>query len=115
MDVPNRVSATGAANHVTTTENAQGPALIDQVVRLTGLPENWVHEELDEILTTSGQPSEELTLDGLRAAMLAYLESLQETFESEAAFETLEVANETVGPENSADADAAFSPKSPLK
>ncbi len=54
-----------------------GPKLLHTVVSLTGLPEEMIYEELDQILKLKEQDTEELTLDGLRAAMLAYLETIQ--------------------------------------
>jgi hypothetical protein len=53
-----------------------GEELIQQVVTLSGLPEDLAHEELDQILKLSGKPSAGLTLDDLRTAMLSYLETL---------------------------------------
>lgn len=65
-----------------------GPKLLKTVVSLTGLPEEMVYEELDQILKLKepsgeqegpqGRPLyEDLTLEGLRAAMLEYLETIQ--------------------------------------
>ncbi|MCM2322027.1 MAG: hypothetical protein NDJ90_02070 [Oligoflexia bacterium] len=71
MDVSNRVE-----------ENRPEPGgqeLIDTVVSLTGLPQPWVQDELGEILDNAGVSSGTCTLEQLRAAMLAYLESMEET------------------------------------
>jgi hypothetical protein len=54
-----------------------GQELIQQLVSATGLPEDLVHRELDEICALSGQDPGELTLDQLRQAMLTYLEKLE--------------------------------------
>lgn len=54
-----------------------GEELIQQLVELTGLPENLVLQELDQILGMTGQASSDVTLETLRTAMLVYLESLQ--------------------------------------
>lgn len=57
-----------------------GTVLLDQVVSLTGLPEKEVQAELCQIIEEAGMSSSSLTLDQLRAAMVAYLESLQAEF-----------------------------------
>ena len=54
-----------------------GQELLQVLVSLTGLPEEWVRRELDHILEKSGKGQENLTLDELRAAMVIYLESIQ--------------------------------------
>ncbi len=55
-----------------------GKSLIDQVVSLSGLPEDLAHQELNQILRLSemASPNENLTLEDLRSAMLVYLEQL---------------------------------------
>jgi hypothetical protein len=56
-----------------------GEKLIQTVVSLTGLPADLaplVNQHMGEILDHSGQTSSDCTLDDLRAAMLAYLESV---------------------------------------
>ena len=67
----------------------EGSKLIETVVSLTGMPEPLlprVQEEVDHILAMSGQSSGSVTLEQLRIAMLAYLESMHAEFEkSEAA------------------------------
>ncbi len=60
-----------------------GQELIQTVLSLTGLPEPWVRIELDEILESSGQNCENLTLKQLRQALVAHLESLQADFMGE--------------------------------
>ena len=50
--------------------------LIQQLISLTGLPENAVQQEVDEICRLSGADSGALTLEQLREAMLLYLEAL---------------------------------------
>jgi hypothetical protein len=63
-------------------QEADGQILLDQVVSLTGLPEHLVHQELEKILELGKDPespaveTSSLTLDHLRQAMLAYLETL---------------------------------------
>lgn len=58
-----------------------GEELIEQVASLTGLPEPWVHQELGRIVENAGHSPGTLTLEQLREAMLAYLESLQHELE----------------------------------
>lgn len=59
-----------------------GDELIDTLVTLTGLPKEQLCQELDQILERSGIPSgEHLTLEGLRFAMLTYLEELSSDVE----------------------------------
>jgi hypothetical protein len=50
--------------------------LLSEVASLTGLPVDWVHSELTQIVEKSGHAPAELTLDELRASMLAYLEEM---------------------------------------
>jgi hypothetical protein len=52
----------------------EGQDLVNSVVSLTGLPEEEMYKELEQILESSGHQSSELTMDSLRAAMIAYLE-----------------------------------------
>ena len=52
-----------------------GNSLFKAVTELTGLPETQIANELTRIVRGSGSNPESLTLEELRAAMLAYLES----------------------------------------
>lgn len=56
-------------------DNPEGQRLIQKVVELTGLPEEWVLKELDSLIDASGMDREHLTLEDLRTVLLAYLES----------------------------------------
>jgi len=58
-----------------TSSGQTGSELVDTVVSFTGLPETLVGEELGSILESAGHSPETLTLEQLRAAMVAYLES----------------------------------------
>jgi hypothetical protein len=58
-------------------EQPGGQELIQQLISATGLPEELVHQELNEICALAGQNPGELTLDQLREAMLTYLQALQ--------------------------------------
>jgi hypothetical protein len=79
MDVSNRDKLSG------------GPALIDQVVTATGLPDDLVTQELDQILGNAGCSKENVTLEQLREAMLTYLESLhQEVVEAESSSSSIQ-------------------------
>jgi hypothetical protein len=55
-----------------------GLELMETVVSATGLPEDPVQAELTKILAVAGCAPENLTIDELRAALLGYLETLQE-------------------------------------
>lgn len=80
MDVSNQDQPIEAAP----TGDVAGPGgeeLIETVAALTGLPEPWVHQELGRIVENAGHSTGTLTLDQLREAMLAYLESLQSVIE----------------------------------
>lgn len=57
--------------------NSCGQELIETVITMTGLPEPLIRTELDQIIENAGQNAGELTLEQLREAMVAYLESLQ--------------------------------------
>lgn len=64
-----------------------GPELVDTVVSFTGLNEALVGKELGSILENAGASPETLTLDQLRAAMVAYLESTLSDLEAQEAKE----------------------------
>lgn len=53
-----------------------GHELIETVVSLSGIPAPLMERELEKILETSGHAPADLTLEGLRAALLAYMETL---------------------------------------
>jgi hypothetical protein len=57
-------------------ESQNGQALLDTVATLTGLPEDLVQQELQELVAAAGQNPGNVTLDELRQAMLLYLEAL---------------------------------------
>ena len=63
--------------------DSNGKKLLNEVANLTGLPEPWVQAELHSIVETSGHAPTEVTLDELRASMLAYLESMQKEVEEQ--------------------------------
>lgn len=69
MDVSNEIES-----------EPDGQELIQKVLSLTRLPEHWARKELNEILVHYGEVSDpnsvDLTLDQLREALAAYLESI---------------------------------------
>lgn len=71
-----------AKNHSTSAPEGSDPEtdsnLLKKVVSLTGLPSDLVQRELSGILENAGHSGEELTLEDLRAVMVAYLDSIQE-------------------------------------
>ncbi|HAR41279.1 MAG TPA: hypothetical protein DCS07_01395 [Bdellovibrionales bacterium] len=60
----------------------EGQRLLDTIATLTGLPTTLAHEELNTILESTGQNSGEVTLESLRAAMLEYLQTLNDDMEA---------------------------------
>ncbi len=76
----------GAAEAIpSAAEELGGETLLNTVVSLTGLPQKLMYEELDQILKLSPHKREagDLTMQELRTALLAYLESLGESFGEE--------------------------------
>lgn len=80
MDVPKK-------NSIDPIEKKQGSELISELVELTALPAGesamdttMVEDELTAILEKAGCQKEDVTLDELRAALITYLESLQDQF-----------------------------------
>jgi|GEM_PF-4833239 len=59
------------------TDQVAGTELIQQLITLTGLPEEF-HEELQEILMAQGTPIEELTMNDVRLALVDFLVSLED-------------------------------------
>ncbi len=62
MDVPN--------------QELSGIELVDQVVSLTGLPQDLVSQDLLKFINESGIAPEQLTLNDLRSVLTQYLESM---------------------------------------
>ncbi len=52
----------------------EGEELVEQVLELAGLPDDAARDQLDSILEESGFDGENLTLEELRAALIAYIE-----------------------------------------
>ena len=64
-------------------QESSGENLVRTVITLSGLPEASAEQELGHVLKNAGENPANVTLEGLRAAMLAYLESMQAEFEAE--------------------------------
>ena len=61
-----------------------GEELIQTLISLTGLPELPVRAELEEILKSAGHSTiNDLSMDDLRAALLVYLDAVQEDIGSD--------------------------------
>ena len=82
MDVSDQAKKTMPAGQTMT---PGGRELLEKVAELTGLPEDLAQEELGQIIESAGHSEGTLTLDQLREAMIAYLESLQEELQEEMA------------------------------
>lgn len=59
--------------------------LFSEVARLTGLPSEFAEQEIAGLLEKQGVAPEDVTLDSLRAAALAYLETVAAEIEAEEA------------------------------
>lgn len=62
----------------------KGEELLQTLVNLTGLPEEFAQKELHEILDSSGESPEsraDITLEELRAALIRYLETMDPELE----------------------------------
>ncbi len=69
-------TAAGCESISEVVNSEQGSELLTEVASLTGLPVDWVHTELTQIVKKSGHTPEQLTLEELRASMLVYLEEM---------------------------------------
>ncbi|MFL5815635.1 MAG: hypothetical protein ACJ763_18840 [Bdellovibrionia bacterium] len=79
-EMPNRNAVNNGEQLEAT--NLEGENLIQTLVALTGLPEGMANAEMNQILELSGHEPEkrsDITLDELRAALIAYLEALEPT------------------------------------
>jgi hypothetical protein len=61
-------------------KDRSGEELLATIVQLTGLEEGAVRGELDRIVAGAGHSKEEVTLEQVRSALLAYLETLHSDF-----------------------------------
>jgi hypothetical protein len=62
-----------------------GQELIETLATLSGLPREVIQSELCRILEDSGHDLESVTLDGLRGALVQYLETIQQGLQLEEA------------------------------
>ena len=60
-----------------------GKDVLEEVVQMTGLPEDYLHAEINSFLGTGSEDVKDLSLDQLRSVLLNYLETLNTEFESE--------------------------------
>lgn len=57
-------------------ESMNGTELLETFILMTGLPEDLARTEVARMLKKAGCDPESLTLDGLRQAMMLYLEEM---------------------------------------
>jgi hypothetical protein len=68
------------------TVQPDGAAVLQEVVQMTGLPEDVLGPQIAQLLGTPGEGVSQLTLDQLRSVLLSYLETVNdEMIESESA------------------------------
>jgi hypothetical protein len=68
------------------TVQPDGAAVLQEVVQMTGLPEDILGPQIAQLLGTPGEGVSQLTLDQLRSVLLSYLETVNdEMIESESA------------------------------
>ena len=65
-----------------------GSKVMQEVVQLTGLPEEYLEKEISSFLGTASESVNEMSLDQLRSVLLNYLETLNDTIEQEIATES---------------------------
>jgi hypothetical protein len=73
--------ASGAASVEPFPRTLEGERLVQTVVSLTDLPEPLIRDEMTQLLEATGHSSQDLTIEQLRASMLAYLEALHESIQ----------------------------------
>ena len=62
----------------------KGKALFETIIDQSGLPKEVAHRELNYVIEEMGLTKEELTLNQLRAAMMQYLENINEKVTAQA-------------------------------
>ena len=62
---------------------ASGRDVLQEVVEMTGLPEDYLHAEINSFLGTGTEDVKDLSLDQLRSVLLNYLETLNEEITQE--------------------------------
>ncbi len=68
-------------------DNQGGSKVLQEVVQMTGLSEEYLENELSDLLGTAGNSVNNLSLDQLRSVLLNYLEALNSSIELELAAE----------------------------
>ena len=58
--------------------NKDGSAVLQEVVQMTGLPEEYLDTEISSFLGTAGESVNNMTLDQLRIVLMNYLEAMNE-------------------------------------
>ena len=58
--------------------NSDGAAVIQEIVQMTGLPEEYLDSEIAQLLGTPEESVNHLTLEQLRSVLLNYLETMNE-------------------------------------
>ena len=58
--------------------HSDGAAVIQEIVQMTGLPEDYLDSEISQLLGTPGESVNHMTLDELRTVLLNYLETVNE-------------------------------------
>ena len=66
-----------------TPQTGSGKDVLQEVVQMTGLPEDYLHAEINSFLGTGTEDVKDLSLDQLRSVLLNYLETLNTEIESE--------------------------------
>ena len=61
----------------------EGSEVLQEVVQMTGLPEEYLDTEISSFLGTAGESVNNLTLDQLRVVLMNYLESINEEMNAE--------------------------------
>ena len=59
-------------------KESEGAQVLQEVVQLTGLPEELLDNELSDLLGASACRVNEMTLEQLRSVLMNYIETLQE-------------------------------------
>jgi hypothetical protein len=58
--------------------NKDGSAVLQEVVQMTGLPEEYLDTEISSFLGTAGESVNNMTLDQLRIVLMNYLEAMND-------------------------------------
>jgi len=64
-------------------EGSKASAVLQEVVQMTGLPEDYLDQEISSFLGTPGESVNDLSLDQLRIVLMNYLETLNDEMTQE--------------------------------